>query len=237
MIGSDKTITDKSLRELGRRVQMAIKQLRPQDINGHILFSGTHAVILIIAYRSHNYESDWIAIVYLFWYLATNFHARLNNQVFLLSVTLSYIILMYLRIKFRDLIENLDQIYAFFKTSKLRIGVFKVNRYKALNYLIDSHMTVTEMTVKVNKTLKNFYFVIYFFGSFTQNLLIILAIYGKSIHIKVVCINVLILVTLAIYVPTYTSAQLSKTAHRIYCRLNSVVCHQRLRFQIKWKVI
>ncbi len=148
----------------------------------------------------------------------------LKGSYFLISISGIYIIIYYLKLRFKQILQQLKQI-----------------RNKNLNYLMkltSIHNKVRIDTKNVNTFYSLIKFEMYYIGTAGVNLLLILAIYGGShTYIRTFIILMALLCFTFLFFLTYTIAQLSNEVHGSYNIINSILAKFKLPLIIEMKVI
>jgi len=195
-----------------------IKFMNPLTI--FILITAIATAYLYI-YISQVYEFYFIILV--MFYLLAAYIIVETVSIISLIVLIIYCTALYLRLNFEQTTKQIRRISA--------------KNLKSLQPLIREHNRVTIMTKDCDIFFSKLFGVLYFYMPFIVNLLLCIAIYGKSsIYARYISKMLAIFTYIGMYLFSYVPTQVSTEAHRCYNTINSINARYRMQLQTRFKV-
>ena len=149
---TDDSLSTKYRKKLRIQTKVLIKQLKSNDISGDLLYGATTAYLFYSVYKSYNYQTYWMIPAYVVQFLVVNYHAKLNNKVFISTVPAITVAIIYVKMKFLESLDTFEEVYKLYRT-RIGINAFRTNWDEVLLNVVNNHMRVTQMSEKLNSGL------------------------------------------------------------------------------------
>jgi hypothetical protein len=180
-----------------------------------------YGTYLMIAYILQDY--NYYFVINLFWWSLSVYIISRLMSIIIINVLIGCLIVYYLKLRFQQITEQ--------------FGKLSANNLKYLTGLIRSHNRMTRITEKCNTALGKLMAMVYFHGTVTVNLTLLIIIYGNSNQYLKLAYEMLVIFTIiSMYLVTYTASQVSTEAHRCYKSINSFNVKNKIPILIKLKV-
>jgi hypothetical protein len=181
----------------------------------------TLATVCLCVYISQVYDY-YFAILLMGFLLGTYIIVR-TLPIYTLGEVIIYCTALYLRLRFQQITQQFQRISA--------------KNLSSLQSLIREHNRVSVMTENCNTLFSKIFGVHYFYMPFIVNLLLCIAIYGKSsVYIRSISAILAVFTSIGMYLFSYIPTQVSTEAHRSYNTINSINARYQMQLQTKFKV-
>jgi hypothetical protein len=191
---------------------------------GIFIFSIYWGYFYISAYNSQEY--NYCLPIIVIWYLIIVLWAFIEGSHCLIAATVFYIIIYYLKLRFKQIGRLIKQ-----------IRNNNNNNLNLLMKLISSHNKLTIETKKCNILMSLCLFFMYYFGTVVVNLILISTIYVKSdTYLRLALIGLTLICFISLFFVTYSIGQLSKEAHGSYNFIYSILVKRKFQLMIRMEV-
>jgi hypothetical protein len=191
---------------------------------GIFIFSIYWGYFYISAYNSQEY--NYCLPIIVIWYLIIVLWAFIEGSHCLIAATVFYIIIYYLKLRFKQIGRLIKQ-----------IRNNNNNNLNLLMKLISSHNKLTIDTKNCNVFFSLCLFVVYYIGTLAVNLILISTIYVKfNIYSRLASIGLTLIGFISLFIVNYSIGQLSKEAHGSYNFIYSILVKRKFQLMIRMEV-